>query len=594
MFNIKKQSWNCGGITLGNDYLPETGTIDISSSSSLHPISINGIIPSGPSVPGAITTVDIKGGLTSIGKINSISGLTVTSGGSLESGMTGTIPHSTLSSGDIAQFRIDSLAGGITSFDTTTLPITPSAGSVEFIEGVEYDGIELDGSGCKCLFTVAGGIIQSVTIVTGGGGYTASTDCSFLSSIDPLTQRTFSLQISSVAAAPVIAITDPGYGYNNGESLGFIIPNGLSPDIVGTITTKTLVADFSGEGYDIGTFFLIENLNNATINVTKVDLTGAIRAFTVGLGGSGYTVGDVTLNTLPPTATLPTPATFSITAVESGGGGGSYTDAQAITALTNSTSPYVVDQTMNGDLTLTAGDLYVDDGGITVSVGDLQLQTGNLLNIPSSTIVSDAQFNATWTSNVDGSYTLKRNSIATPTTEPIELKQPFVGSGDPVPVGGVNRGAIADTENISSATITGTYKYYAADKFQVMIISYGTKFKVVFSGELLMGDTYTANDSAKAIQWDTELAYYFGDPTTTQQINAGSAGARPYGPRTSVFLPMTRRTASGTYEVILVEVHNQVAGGGTGNNYFMRFNTDLAIGDRLLFDGVEYWTESTA
>ena len=180
----------------------------------------------------------------------------------------------------------------------------------------------------------------------------------------------------------------------------------------------------------------------------------------------------------------------------------------------------------------------------------------------------------------------------------IELQQPFVGSGDPVPVGGVNRGAIADTENISSATITGTYKYYNADKFQVMIISYGSKFKVVFSGELLMGDTYAANDTTKAIQWDTDLAYYFGDPTATQQINAGVAGSKTYGPRTSVFLPMTRRigtgASAGSYEIIAVEIHDQVAGTGTGNNYFMRFNKDLEIGDRLLFDGVEYWTESTA
>jgi len=750
------ENLNCARLILGNADIPSSGsgTIDIKSSNPNYPITINGVLPGAVSIPGKITNVDIKGGLTSIGKINSISGLTVTSGGLFESGMTGTIPHSILSSGDIAQFRIDSLVGGITGFNTTPLPITPSAGSVEFIQGVEYDGLGLDGSGCKCTFIVTGGIIQSVTIVTGGGGYTNLNLCNFISNIDPLTQRTFSLQITSIAAAEVIAITDPGYGYNNGESLGFIIPNGLLPDIVGTITTKTLVADFSGSGYTTGTFFLIENLNNATMIVTKVDLTGAIRAFTVGVGGSGYTVGDVTLNTLPPVATLPTPATFSITSVESGGGGGSYTDAQAITALTNSTSPYVVNQTMNGnlsvatgltviagganiggqldateamidnDLAVTTGNLYIDAGDITVSVGDLQLQTGNLLNIPSSTVLADAQFTATWTANADGSYTLKRHTLATPTTEPyllldsptrqevlsqtffnnaeglevrnkvelvdtnnpggfakieldhvapadnvnipihhfsivksgeatgvpqmalssdllmirdgdvlvddvthtpletrgkppnkflgynttsgeisyinnsIELQQPFVGSGDPVPVGGVNRGAIADTENISSATITGTYKYYNADKFQVMIISYGSKFKVVFSGELLMGDTYAANDTTKAIQWDTDLAYYFGDPTATQQINAGVAGSKTYGPRTSVFLPMTRRigtgASAGSYEIIAVEIHDQVAGTGTGNNYFMRFNKDLEIGDRLLFDGVEYWTESTA
>lgn len=456
----------------------------------------------------------------------------------------------------------------------------------------------------------------------------------------------------------------------------------------------------------------LENLNCARLILGNADIPSS-GSGTIDIKSSNPNY-PITINGVLPTS----------------GGGGSYTDAQAITALTNSTSPYIVNQTMNGnlsvddDLSVTTGNLYVDAGDITVSVGDLELQTGNLLNIPSATVEADAQFTATWTANVDGSYTLKRHTLATPTTEPyllldstirqevlsqtffnnieglevrnkvelvdtnnpggfakieldhvaptdnvnipihhfsivksgeatgvpqmalssdilmirdgdvlvddvlhtpvetrgkppnkflgynttsgeisyinnsIDLQQPFVGSGDPVPVGGTNRATIANTENISSAITTGTYKYYAADKFQVMIISYGTKFKVVFSGELLIGDTYPANDIPKAMQWDTDLAYYFGDATSTQQINAGSAGARPYGPRTSVFLPMTRRigtgASAGNYEVILVEVHNQSAGGGTNNNYFMRFNTDLEIGDRLLFDGVEYWTESTA
>jgi hypothetical protein len=57
---------------------------------------------------------------------------------------------------------------------------------------------------------------------------------------------------------------------------------------------------------------------------------------------------------------------------------------------------------------------------------------------------------------------------------------------------------------------------------------------------------------------------------------------------------MTVRKASGVYENIQVEVHNQVAGTGGPNNYFMRFNQTLSLGDRVLFDGVEYWTASTA
>ena len=118
----------------------------------------------------------------------------------------------------------------------------------------------------------------------------------------------------------------------------------------------------------------LENLNCARLILGNADIPSS-GSGTIDIKSSNPNY-PITINGVLPTS----------------GGGGSYTDAQAITALTNSTSPYIVDQTMNGnlsvddDLSVTTGNLYVDAGDITVSVGDLQLQTGNLLNIPSATV----------------------------------------------------------------------------------------------------------------------------------------------------------------------------------------------------------------
>ena len=67
MFINKTRSLNCEKLVLGNAFTPSAGTIDISSSSSAHPISINGIIPTGAAPTDSIETIDIKGGASSMG-----------------------------------------------------------------------------------------------------------------------------------------------------------------------------------------------------------------------------------------------------------------------------------------------------------------------------------------------------------------------------------------------------------------------------------------------------------------------------------------------------------------------------------------------
>lgn len=741
MFDIKTRRINASGIVYGNDYLPESGTIDISSSNSSIPISINGIVPAGASDSDSITGITIKGGDSSMGVIGSITkAVDLPFGPTMSVGDSGTIDHVPLNPLATKASVTVATIGSLNILDTTAFPISQVGFSEFFLDNTPYTFTQTTGAITSGTVTfsipVPGGPINSMAITNPGVGYDSNATGKVETSASA-TKKELSFAIDEVYATVSIVSGGTLYDTNLG-SPGYIIA--FVGGAYGVIPSGdySLALDFCGEGYSVKKYAIVRgSANTALMEVLTVDSVGAVRSYLLDSTaiGKDYSVGEATIQDLA--TPLLNPATFIIDSV-SGSGGGSYTDAQAITALTTSTSPYVVNQTINGDLTITGaltsadglvgelaittGNLYVDVGDAIVTGGDLQVQSGDFLNVPQTTILTDAQFGASWTLNADATtYTLKRNSVAIPTTEQyllldsatrqevasqtffnnaeglevrnkvelvdtnnpggfakieldhiapadnvnipihhfsfvksgeatgvpqmalssdilmirdgdvlvddvthtpletrgkppnkylgynttsgeisyinnsIELKQPFVGSGAPVPVGGTNRGVIADTHNISSATITGTYKYYSADKFQVMIISYGTKFKVVFSGELLIGDTYTANDSVKAIQWDTELAYYFGDPTATQLINTGSAGSRPYGPRTDVFLPMTRRIASSsTYEIIAVEIHNQRAGGGTSNNYFMRFNTDLAIGDRLLFDGVEYWTESTA
>jgi hypothetical protein len=628
------ENLNCAKLILGNRELPPTGeNIDIRSSSSNHLVSINGIVPTGDPDTDSITGITIKGGLTSIGVIGSITkAVDLPFSPAMTVGVSGTIDHVPLDPLATKASVTVATIGSLNILDTTAFPISQVGFSEYFLDNTPYTFTQTSGGISSGTVTfsipVAGGPIDSMAITNAGVGYSSSATGTVETSASA-TKKELSFAINEVYATISIVSGGTLYDTNLGGT-GYIIAFVGGAYGVIPLGDYSLALDYCGEGYSSGKYAIVKGTaNTALMEVLTVDSVGAVRSYVLDSTaiGKDYSIGEATIQDLA--TPLLNPATFIIDSVSgSGGGGSSYTDAEAITALTNSTSPYIVGQTMNAnlsvatgltviagganiggqldateaminnDLAVTTGNLYVDAGDITVSVGDLQLQTGDFFSIPSATVLADAQFTATWTLNADSSYTLKRHTLATPTTEAIELQQPFVGSGDPVPVGGINRGAIADTENISSATITGTYKYYNADKFQVMIISYGSKFKVVFSGELLIGDTYTANDTTKAIQWDTDLAYYFGDPTATQQINAGVTGSKTYGPRASVFLPMTRRVAAGVgagiYEVIAVEIHNQVAGGGPGNNYFMRFNTDLAIGDRLLFDGVEYWTESTA
>jgi hypothetical protein len=116
------------------------------------------------------------------------------------------------------------------------------------------------------------------------------------------------------------------------------------------------------------------------------------------------------------------------------------------------------------------------------------------------------------------------------------------------------------------------------------------------SGEITVG-VATAANAYSSIMWNVQLSYYFGDATSTQLINSGAAGSRTYGPRSGIFQTMVIRKASpvpGTdqHRTILAEIHDQVAGGGSTNDYYMRFASALELGDRLLFDGINYWTSA--
>jgi hypothetical protein len=56
--------------------------------------------------------------------------------------------------------------------------------------------------------------------------------------------------------------------------------------------------------------------------------------------------------------------------------------------------------------------------------------------------------------------------------------------------------------------------------------------------------------------------------------------------------PGPRVTGTDQYRTILAEIHDQQAGGGGTNNYYMRFASALEQNDRLLFDGINYWTSA--
>jgi hypothetical protein len=123
------------------------------------------------------------------------------------------------------------------------------------------------------------------------------------------------------------------------------------------------------------------------------------------------------------------------------------------------------------------------------------------------------------------------------------------------------------------------------------LVGGGVKYNVIMSGELTVGEA-TQAESFGAIMWNEQLYYYFGDDAL---INSGSAGARTYGPRSGVFQTMTVRKNSiapgePRYQTILADIHSQSSAGGSTGNYFMRFMSDLEVGDRILFDGINYWT----
>ena len=479
------------------------------------------------------------------------------------------------------------------SFPVSSSP-APGAGGDTFLNDNVYTTQTTAGGGSGAtlrIFTTFAGQIDSVTIETAGDGYTfgESVVCQF----DGTGATTFTVTASVVnTTLASVTITAGGTLYSVGESLVLSAVLGASA----TATVATLEIDKAGDGYTVGVYPLVQGSGSGgTATITVVDGVGAVRAVSLTTGGKDYTTGDAAIQHPGVGAT----AQFNVLSVT--GGGGAYTDADAIAALTTSTAAYTAAQTMTAGLlassvNVTTDDLTVTLGSITVEDGDVIVQSGALVSQPEAIASSFTQYTATWQEDAasPGDYHLKREAVAAPTAGRVQIVQPFTGGAAAVPVSGVPRGALTPLQDINNGA-GRRLLFWSADPWQIQIVSYGNKYRVSMSGELQIGVGGIAQDSTNAIMWNSTLPYYFGDATTSQLIMTGSAGARTYGPRTNIFLPMTLRlatpAASGeVYVPIQTEVHSQTAGGGLGDNYFMRFSKELFDGDRLLFDGVEYWT----
>ena len=486
--------------------------------------------------------------------------------------------------------------GEVTAAWPVTSTPTPGAGGDTFLNNIVYPTQTTAGGASGAtfrVFTTTPGSIDSVTIETGGTGYIdgVSIVCEFAAGTLGSTFTVTSDVIYNTLQS--VTITAGGTLYSQGETIAIT-------DVLGSAATATVAAlesDKGGDGYTVGVYPLVQGSGSGgTATISVVDASGAVRAVTLTTGGKDYTTGDAAIQHPGVGAT----AFFNVLSV-SGGGGATYTDADAIAALTTSTDSYTVAQTMTAGLlassvNVTTDDLTVTLGSVTVMDGNVIVQSGAFISSPEDIASSVTQFTATWQENpgAPGEYHLKREAVAAPTAGRVQIVQPFTGGAAAVPVSGVDRPALTPLQDINNGA-GRKILFWSTDPWQIQIVSYGNKYRVSMSGELQIGVGGIAQDSENAIMWNSTLPYYFGDASSSQLINTGSAGARPYGPRTNIFLPMTLRlatpAASGEiYVPLQTEVHSQTAGGGLGDNYFMRFSKELFEGDRILFDGVEYWT----
>ena len=172
--------------------------------------------------------------------------------------------------------------------------------------------------------------------------------------------------------------------------------------------------------------------------------------------------------------------------------------------------------------------------------------------------------------------------------------QPFVGGAGSVSVNGITRSAYSNEDPLRPGS---NWKFFDASPLQIAVINYGlgVMSRVYLRGQLKVGAAIAANQY-DSLQWD-DILHYFGDATPTSLINTVGFEYsyykwRPYGPDKSIWIPVIRRVeATGNYETILGEVHMKSGSSGGSSTYFMRFNTTLQVGDRVIFDGVSYWSE---
>ena len=174
--------------------------------------------------------------------------------------------------------------------------------------------------------------------------------------------------------------------------------------------------------------------------------------------------------------------------------------------------------------------------------------------------------------------------------------QPFVGGAGSVSVNGITRSAYSLNDPLRSGS---NWLFFDSNPLQISVINYGlgVMSRVYLRGQLKVGAAIIANQY-DSLQWD-DILHYFGDATPTSLINTVGdeysyswAKWRPYGPDKSIWIPVIRRVeATGNYETILGEVHMKSGSSGGSSTYFMRFNTTLQVGDRVIFDGVSYWSE---
>jgi hypothetical protein len=172
------------------------------------------------------------------------------------------------------------------------------------------------------------------------------------------------------------------------------------------------------------------------------------------------------------------------------------------------------------------------------------------------------------------------------------VHQEFVGGAASVLVNGEYRSAYSSGSVLRPGS---KWTFFEGNPFQMTVISYGLGeiSKVSLRGQLEVGTAITIPSGYDSLLWD-DILYYFGDATPTSLINTegDSFKMRPYGPDgSSIWMPVVRRKKNGDYDSILGEVHMMSGTSGASSTYFMRFNVALQAEDRLIFDGVSYWSK---